>query len=62
MKKEFKIGDKVKFGYYGYFDDDEIYTIVEINSTTPLLGNKEYTLENSRHCKLTAYSDEIMPA
>ena len=58
---KFKIGDKVTFGCYGYFDIREPYTIVGINNTIPILGNKEYVLENESKHRITAYADEIIP-
>lgn len=58
---EFKVGDKVTFGCYGYFDIQEPYTIVEIKDTLPMLGNYEYVIENNKGHKITAYSDEIIP-
>jgi len=58
---EFKVGDKVIFGCYGYFDTKEPYTIVEIKETSPMLGNYEYVIENDKGHKVTAYADEIIP-
>ena len=58
---KFKVGDKVTFGCDGYFDVQEPYTIVEIKDTLPMLGGKEYVIENNSGHKVTAYSDEIIP-
>ena len=58
---EFKVGDKVTFGCYGYFDIQEPYTIVEVKDTLPMLGNHEYVIENDKGHKVTAYADEIIP-
>ena len=58
---EFKVGDKVIFGYYGYFDNKEPYTIVEVKETSLMLGNYKYVIENDKGHKVTAYADEIIP-
>ena len=58
---EFKVGDKVTFGCYGYFDIQEPYTIIEIKETLPMFGNYLYVIENDKGHKVTAYADEIIP-
>ena len=58
---DFKVGDKVTFGCYGYHDIEEPYTIVEIKETLPMLGRYEYIIENSKGNRLLAYIDEIIP-
>ena len=61
LEHDFKDGDKVTFGFYGYFDEQEPYTIIEVQDTLPFLGNKEYVLKNNKGRVVTAYSDEIIP-
>ena len=61
LEHNFKVGDKVTFGCYGYFDEQEPYTIIEVQDTLPFLGNKEYVLKNNKGRVVTAYSDEIIP-
>ena len=58
---EFKVGDKVTIGCYGYFDIQEPYTIIEIKETLPMFGNYLYVIENDKGHKVTAYADEIIP-
>ena len=56
-----KVGDKVKFGCYGYFDIDEPYIITEIKKGPLFLGGVQYELENKYGRKVTAYADEVEP-
>ena len=58
---KFKVGDKVTFGCYGYFDIQVPYTIIEVKDTLPMFGNYEYVIEDDNGHKITAYSDEILP-
>ena len=58
---EFKVGDKVTFGCYGYFDIQVPYTIIEVKDTLPMFGNYLYVIENDKGHKVTAYADEIIP-
>lgn len=57
----YKVGDKVKFGCYGYFDIEEPYTIKEVRESPLFLGGWQYLLEdNSGHTSI-AFIDEIQP-
>jgi len=60
VTNEFKVGDKVKFGAYGYFDMDKPYTIIEIKNTLNMLGGIVYMLEDEDGHTVTAYKDEIV--
>lgn len=57
----YKVGDKVKFGCYGYFDVEEPYTIEEIRESPLYLGGWQYLLKSDRGHSVTAFSDEILP-
>lgn len=59
IKNDFKVGDKVTFGCYGYFDIEDVYTIVEIKETEPFLGYYKYVLETDDKHRVEAYCDEI---
>ena len=59
--REFKVGDTVKFGAYGYLDMDECYKIIEVKSTLSMLGGVEYVIQASNGHTITAYADEIFP-
>ena len=61
ITQEFKVGDKVIFGCYGYFDNQDPYTIIEVKDTSLMLGKHEYVIENDKGHKVTAYADELIP-
>lgn len=57
---EIKIGDKVKFGAYGDFDNEtSVCEVKEITPTLKLLGGVVYTLINSNGQAFDAYKDEV---
>ena len=52
-----KVGDRVTFGAYGYFDEEAVYTVVDVKRG---MFCKEYVLENpSTGHTFTAFEDEV---
>lgn len=58
---KYKVGDKVKFGCYGYFDIEEPFTIEEIRESPMFLGGYQYLLVDGNGHHATAFPDEILP-
>jgi hypothetical protein len=60
-KNTYKVGDIVRFGAYGYFDEDKPYTIIRIEDTLPMFGDVKYILSHDGEREVVAYADEIQP-
>lgn len=60
--KEYQIGDKVRFGAYGYNDEEKVYEIVGKSSKLSYMFGIEYEIKNpdTGHT-FHAYGDELFP-
>lgn len=52
------VGDKVIFGAYGYFDNDDVWTITQVDTCDKFLGGVQYHLEKDGS-SVVAFADEI---
>ena len=59
----YKLGDKVKLGLFGNFDDDdkEVFEIVDIDKCPYFLGGYQFHVENDKGEHYVAFIDEIKP-
>ena len=55
---EFNIGDKVLFGAYGNFDNDDVWTITQKDKCDKFLGGIQYHLERE-NSSVVAFADEV---